>query len=655
MKNSLEKLLKKFPVFLDKRKDSNFTRSEKVFNEWFKDMDNDLFQIYVDSRLSKPVMIWKEQSEPYNYKIHFLIVLDNINCVTLMKNDNVIYTKTYEEDETVNYFYYAYTDESLNIIPDDTFSVKAYTADEYVVSKSFPDEIDESLDNIGALSGVHRRHYREVSASEYENTIPPYNDQLVEDDFHYMQRIMINNLLYHNTPAPLLTIWNELGVIGEISNRQNTICRMSMESEHLDINGGYDPYWTPRPWEHKDFMCGGSDSDSLFLWVSVDNRRPVNGQNIEFELNPVNSYGDTVQNDDFVYVMYINGKLYVNADNEPVFYHSTAVNFNTSQFNDKYNTIQFKLYSNVDVALTNLSYDNGMLNVLEDDIVSKPLLIEVVGCDDGKIFVSNTGDDNNPGTRTKPFLTIDKAFTKLTSEDNIITVLDGGELHNTQVVKDNVYILSCNKNMPTINCSVDHTFIIKPDTWLNLRNIRLKHNCCYNNAVDFKALNKSRTGFDLNVRFNSSHWCKILSYITLTDYTPVYADEPVEFVVKLLKRADDTPITTEQLEISVGDNKVVGTAPYSYSKTFNSGGVFPVKVVHNEDDDYCRSLLETSIIVYHLLRITASDTGVLEYETSKEDLNLILDEDGNLKYVHDSDTSTIKLLENGDIEYAEEY
>ena len=82
------------------------------------------------------------------------------------------------------------------VIPDDKFSIKVETYDEYIIMKGFPenDEIlgdiydhDESLDEIGAFNNIPRKTY--IPTNDYANTEPPYNDRLSEDDYHYMKRI----------------------------------------------------------------------------------------------------------------------------------------------------------------------------------------------------------------------------------------------------------------------------------------------------------------------------------------------------------------------------------------------------------------------------------------------------------------------------------
>ena len=57
--NSLNSLLKMFPYFFDKRETSNFYKSQKVTNNLFKKIYNDLKEVYESTKLDKKILIWK--------------------------------------------------------------------------------------------------------------------------------------------------------------------------------------------------------------------------------------------------------------------------------------------------------------------------------------------------------------------------------------------------------------------------------------------------------------------------------------------------------------------------------------------------------------------------------------------------------------------
>ena len=70
-KDSLKKLLSKFPYFLDKRENSNFYKSQDVTNKRFQDISQSLFEVDESFSLLKKIWIWKEQEVPYDYTINF--------------------------------------------------------------------------------------------------------------------------------------------------------------------------------------------------------------------------------------------------------------------------------------------------------------------------------------------------------------------------------------------------------------------------------------------------------------------------------------------------------------------------------------------------------------------------------------------------------
>ena len=106
--SSLKKLLSKFPYFLKKSPDSNFYKSEYVFNEQFKGLYNDLIEVYESFHLNKRLLVWREQSDAYDYSINFVACFPYLKTITCYKNDEVIYTESYEYSDEVDTFIYSY-------------------------------------------------------------------------------------------------------------------------------------------------------------------------------------------------------------------------------------------------------------------------------------------------------------------------------------------------------------------------------------------------------------------------------------------------------------------------------------------------------------------------------------------------------------------
>ena len=142
--SSIDKLLEKFPYFLNKSTGSNFYKSEWVFNEWFKEVYNDLFLTYCSQKLSKPLLVWKVQNEPYKYNMCFAVVLNNLKTVIIYQNDVIVYREDYGPEDNQNSFFHVLNGVCEdNIIPDDSFLLYVESYDEYVLCKGLP-ENDEN-------------------------------------------------------------------------------------------------------------------------------------------------------------------------------------------------------------------------------------------------------------------------------------------------------------------------------------------------------------------------------------------------------------------------------------------------------------------------------------------------------------------------------
>ena len=138
--SSIDKLLEKFPYFLNKSTGSNFYKSEWVFNEWFKEVYNDLFLTYCSQKLSKPLLVWKVQNEPYKYNMCFAVVLNNLKTVIIYQNDVIVYRENYGPEDNQNSFFHVLNGVCEdNIIPDDSFLLYVESYDEYVLCKGFPE------------------------------------------------------------------------------------------------------------------------------------------------------------------------------------------------------------------------------------------------------------------------------------------------------------------------------------------------------------------------------------------------------------------------------------------------------------------------------------------------------------------------------------
>ena len=177
VRNSLQTLLDKWPYFLNKNYGSNFYKVQDVNNKSLRLMYNDLFQVYESFHLNKRLLIWKEQSVNFNYKIHFVANYPNIKNVTILKNDEPIYIKEYTLAEEKNQFDFTYIcDYVKNYIP----RVNVYRCE-----------------NCG--------HYH------LANTKPDTCEVCGEHDLHLTQTYMCNNcnqVYFSDTQPSICTICN---------------------------------------------------------------------------------------------------------------------------------------------------------------------------------------------------------------------------------------------------------------------------------------------------------------------------------------------------------------------------------------------------------------------------------------------------------------
>lgn len=159
VENSLQSLLDKYPYFLNKNEGSNFYKVVDVNNENFKDLYNSLFQVYESFHLRKKLLIWKEQSRPYDYSINFACYYPRIKSVTITKNDNLIYTNTYTKDENKSDFQFTYNCEYTIT---NSYRVIAYKCQDC-------DEIYFSKDTVRECSHCHSHNIEQTRIYKCDN------------------------------------------------------------------------------------------------------------------------------------------------------------------------------------------------------------------------------------------------------------------------------------------------------------------------------------------------------------------------------------------------------------------------------------------------------------------------------------------------------
>lgn len=641
--SSMKKLLDSFPYFLKKSSDSNFYKSEFVFNEQFKDLYNDLFQVYESFHLEKRLFIWKEQVSAYAYHINFVANYPYLKSVTCYKNNSVIYTEEYEYEDEVASFSYSYGGTSNNIIPSDKFKIIVETYEEYRLVKAFPEndtqkgneyDHDPSLDNFGELHNIPRKKYKKLNTSDlsssqiityYTKTEPPFNDRLTEDDYHYMNRIIQYLSYFHKLPLPVIEIWKLYGLNPEdekeisFINREKYLAKMFEESRHLNENGEYDPYWKPKRWEHKDTIWCPVKPD-IFFFANVNNASPVQGMNITFDFEFIDEFARKTDTNYYI-IPYIRTpsdddfKRYAEG-----FYRDTAnQGFLWTIPTDELPGIEteyefdfvFHAYENYDEMMEENT------NFLESDIIK----IIIKGCNTADFYVDCVdGLDTNDGkTRQTAFRTLKYALSQMHGSENVLALVNKNEyfyIDDVQVIDEICSIISCPAGATIYQNNGWEFFKIMQDTSLYLQNINLKHKCCIMHSKSTDFIDKNVLNYPIHVKIPK--WvCKIATKINMTrDYT-VYAHHELELPGSLLtdvgdwevgatyvdgitkdcpvsKREPDEPVKGEEVKLYLNNNlldtETTGNdGGYEFNHTFEAIGSFNLVVKHNESKKYCHS------------------------------------------------------------------
>ena len=152
--NRLEHTKKLYPHFYDKTNDSNFTKHLKIVGEPQQDIRHKLKTVEWSRLLEKPLQVWKEQTKPYVYDMHFKVIVPYLKEVNIYKNPIINDDEEvigYEElCSTENFTYeqnkklYEKTLSDLqttndNIIPKDNYLLEIYTWDDYHFLKGYPE------------------------------------------------------------------------------------------------------------------------------------------------------------------------------------------------------------------------------------------------------------------------------------------------------------------------------------------------------------------------------------------------------------------------------------------------------------------------------------------------------------------------------------
>lgn len=430
----MDKYLDKFPYFMNKDSESNNYKHHEITGSQLQQAKQILKSLEFDKDIVKPIQIVRVQENDFDYNIVFIINVD-IDTIVFMKDDEPIDPVELETG------LYIYSDTSETIIPENKFSCTVKTPDEEVWSHGIPEndtiqhnefDHDYSLDQIGNLLGVKRLTYLQVQPSDYPYTRPPYNNQTIESDYEYSERLREFCRNVHKKPLPLLYLEAWLSVEGVLINRERELCKMSPG----DMYGNLPEGDAPLPWEHRDLMCIGTGvEDSLFVFT-VNTRRPLANATLQFKFDFMDTLWNKI-NVDGVIVPYIDG----NNNNIGVLDSNESWNVVASALGDEDYMVRFKYFNSVAEAETELEDSEGYF--VEDGLFTEEYLFTTISCTNADIYVATTGsDETGDGSSDNPYKTIKYGVGKTIMNDTV-SVASGSYTEELISVKNSINLITC--------------------------------------------------------------------------------------------------------------------------------------------------------------------------------------------------------------------
>ena len=611
MKDSLQRLLEQFPIFLDKSKTSNFTLSQTVTNDELKKIRQSIADTIESFHLNKKLLIWKEQTIPSEYTIQFRCYYDDIESVTLIKNNTTIYREKYGYDDHINSFEYSYTGTTSKVIPEATFKIIVTTYDEITEEKGFPEndtilgnefDHDESLDEIGALHNIPRKTYlTNIPVDLYDSTEPPYNDRGSEDDYHYMNRILEYMVKIHEVHPVVLEIWKLYGIEATMENRERLLVKMFDENYHETLD------WFPQAWEHKDSFCNYTTDLGQYFFVTASTKTPLRNRPVTLNFKLKDAFARDIE-EDYKVDVYMNDMLVIGD------------------------------YTNKTYKLTNIPSDAD--NICRVDcknttgtLGTDEFIISVRGCNNADIYVAENGNNRNDGTRAHPLKTIQKAINNTHNDTSLIAMMGGNydiSAYDPVVVKNSCTILGC--GLVLVENKDDNVFFKLPaQKSVSLNYLTLQHKGDFAEISEITVTNKNHNGEDAKVLiYDTGAEAVELTRISINVTTPAFIGEEITV----------TGVLTDKYNAGVEGKTVRVTCPGSTPQnvTTDSNGAYSATLTIER----MGSLVVTAKFAgdnnYAPVRITEDIVSSMSIETAFEDYDYVVmdmeyeDNDWNYTY-----------------------
>ena len=523
--NSLHSLLQMFPYFFDKSETSNFYKSQKVTNNIFKNIYNDLKEVYESFHLDKRLLVWKEQSEAYNYRMRFVSTFSLLKDVRIYCEDEIIYEAEYmlSEDESYSYLVnetfhtytpvempleveegsgnedeieyapiieiqhnisnqqhtieeniltldYSHNSTSENIIPSEKYYIHITTYDEYSFMKGFP-ENDESLDNIydhdisldelGAENNVPRRQYTTINEEEYSQGEIITRYEKTDPPFNNQK----TEDDYHYMKR-LLTYLIKYHItplpVLEIWKLYGVDATLTNRDKY--ILRLFDTNIHP-PDENGEFTWIPEPWEHKDFFVDEGN---LFGEYFFVQANtvqPIRRQGVTF------YLKFMNSLAEILHED----YLSVDIFLNGEPIAEDYKNSQFP----VEPELLSEAREGNLFTFhgkkMGDVFKIINILIKVRGCSDADFYVDASSESEiEDGSYGNPFKTVEKAIENINGIHNLIAIFGEVELEYIANVNEITYIIGCNNAKIINNIDSAKFFSISQNITLTLQDLTLE-------------------------------------------------------------------------------------------------------------------------------------------------------------------------------------
>ena len=223
-------------------------------------------------------------------------------------------------------------------------------------------------------------------------------------------------------------------------------------------------------------MCTGTELEYYFF-ADVDNSTPVQGNNFKFSFEILNTKFK-IDDKKWKILPFIKryGETEYTAITNKVVDSNEYMEFNTTDINNNLSMFIFKAFQSEDLMqryITDHTSEGKVVFVVDDNLTSDEIAVDVAGCNNADWFVSTTGSDDNPGDSPDyPFRTLEKAISACNGSKNTIAILNGEyTLPRPVDIRKNINLIGCNDVL--VECGSPYFFSIYNDCHLNISNIRL--------------------------------------------------------------------------------------------------------------------------------------------------------------------------------------